>query len=204
MAVDPYVYPGTRVLRNRLEITDEDELARVEARVTLIADLDLAERPEAGEYDLAHLQRIHRRLFSPIYAWAGELRTTDIAKDNALFCRAHLLEQYAPEVFARVERGPVLRELSYERVVNRLPGHLAGVDALHPFREGNGRATRAFFTQWGAEVGVQLNWADLDRDRNVAAYQAAFRGHLEPLRELVREIAEPIARRRDRGVDLGR
>jgi cell filamentation protein len=198
VAVDPYVYPGTRVLRNRAEIRDPVELARVEARVTLAAALDLAERPERGDYDLPHLQRIHRRLLGDLYEWAGELRTIDIAKDNALFCRVQLLEPFAGEVFGKLERGEQLRALTPEQTLQRLPHHLADVDALHPFREGNGRTTRIFFGQWAAAGGVLLDWSRLDGERNVAAYQAAFRGDLRPLRELVQDLAEPLGRSPDR------
>lgn len=204
MTADPYVYPGTRVLRNLPGITDFDELQRVEARVTLATSLDLALQPERGDFDLAHLQRIHRRLFAPLYSWAGQLRTIDISKDNALFCRPQLIEQFAGDVFGKIPRGAALDQLTPEQTLHRLPQHLSDIDALHPFREGNGRATRAFIGQWAEAGGIHLDWSRLDRDRNVLAYQAAFRGNAGPLRDLVHEVAEPISRSPHRGPELGR
>jgi cell filamentation protein len=54
----------------------------------------------------------------------------------------------------------------------------ADVNALHPFREGNGRAQRAFLKQLSADVGRTISWAGLDPAQNEAA---GFRGDLEPL-----------------------
>jgi len=60
---DPYVYPGTNVLRNRLGITDAHKLDRAERR--LVGDR-IAESVPAGSFDLAHLRAIHRHLFQDV------------------------------------------------------------------------------------------------------------------------------------------
>lgn len=85
MPTDPYVYPGSSCLRNRLGIRDPDALARIEANQTAIILAQLARVRLAGRYDLAHLRAFHRRIFSDIYTWAGELRTVPIAKEQSLF-----------------------------------------------------------------------------------------------------------------------
>ena len=102
MPGDPYVYPGTRCLRNRLGIRDPSELALVEAEQTsiLIAQLELTRLP--GRYDLAHLRAFHRRIFGDIYAWAGELRTVAIAKDESVFALPEHIEVYVTGVFAEL------------------------------------------------------------------------------------------------------
>lgn len=87
MSDDPYVYPGTDVLRNELGIRDFDELRRVEADLTYWRALRFAITPIAGSYDLTHLQACHRALFAGLYAWAGQLRTVRIAKSAAVGAR---------------------------------------------------------------------------------------------------------------------
>ena len=87
MAEDPYVYPGTGVLRNSLEIRDLAELAVAEADIVRTALATLAEKPLRGSYDLAHWQAFHRRVFGRLYPWPGELRTVQIAKPNAFYAR---------------------------------------------------------------------------------------------------------------------
>ncbi|MCK9250819.1 MAG: Fic family protein [Solirubrobacteraceae bacterium] len=204
MAVDPYFDVEHGVLRNRLGITDPAELGRIEARITAMVGQELDEQPVAGVFDLRHLQAIHRRLFGPLYDWAGELRTVNISKPGSPFCPAARLESFAREVFGEIERGHALRRLPYDRAVDRLVHHLAEVNALHPFREGNGRAYRAFFRHWAREAQVDLDWRGLDPERNGHAFRVSLAGHLEPLRALIAERVRPLDRTRDRGSGIDR
>jgi len=80
--VDPYLIPGTKVLRNRLGISHARSLDRIERR--LVAD-KIAEGAPVGAFDLAHLQAIHHHLFQDVYDWAGELRTVEINKGGHQF-----------------------------------------------------------------------------------------------------------------------
>jgi cell filamentation protein len=79
---DPYVYPGTQTLRNRLDITNPKELSRVER--SLVTDR-IAQGIPQGPFDLTHLRAIHRHLFQDIYDWAGQLRTVEINKGGHQF-----------------------------------------------------------------------------------------------------------------------
>jgi cell filamentation protein len=72
---DPYVYPGTTILRNRLGITESRALDRVERRPVVQRT---REGVPVGSFDLIHLRAIHHHLFQDIYDWAGELRTVEI------------------------------------------------------------------------------------------------------------------------------
>ena len=74
---DPYVIPGTHVLRNRLGITEARKLDRVERR---LAGDRIVQGAPTGSFDLSHLRAIHRHLFQDVYDWAGELRTVEIFK----------------------------------------------------------------------------------------------------------------------------
>jgi cell filamentation protein len=75
MAQDPYVYPGTGVLCNNLEIRDPRQLSQAEANIAGLALRALADEPLPGSYDLTHWQAFHCRIFGALYPWAGELRT---------------------------------------------------------------------------------------------------------------------------------
>lgn len=84
---DPLCYPGTTVLRNRLDLTDDQALHDAERTLSEIAagSIDFALPP----YDLTYLQRIHRTLFEDVYEWAGELRTVDISKGGYTLLQRH-------------------------------------------------------------------------------------------------------------------
>jgi cell filamentation protein len=78
--MDPYVYPGTNVLRNLRDIRDPEEFSEVEGIATTRRITELARHPILGNFDTRHLQSIHRHIFQDVYQWAGEFRTVDIAK----------------------------------------------------------------------------------------------------------------------------
>ena len=69
---DPYTYPGSAVLRNKLGLTDAAKLDRLERQ---LVSQRAAEGIPDGDFDLAHLRAIHRHLFQDVYEWAG--RTHD-------------------------------------------------------------------------------------------------------------------------------
>ena len=66
--------------------------------------------------------------------------------------------------------------------------YLGEVNAVHPFREGNGRAQRAFFEQLAAGAGYMLDWQELDAERNVAVSDAIMRGDPGPMRKMLDEL----------------
>ena len=183
-AGDPYLDPATGVLRNLLGITDAAELVRAEASLSASRLIDLERRRLPGRYDLAHLQAFHRCILGDVYAWAGQLRTVSIAK-GSVFCLPQHLESYAADVFGRLAAAERLRGLARDPFITGLAGFLADVNALHPFREGNGRAQRAFFGQLTRDAGFTLTWQHLDPARNVEASAAVMRGDLEPMREML-------------------
>lgn len=91
MTGDPYVYPGSTVLRNALDIRDANELAVLEGDLTRSRAVRLASSRLSGGYDLAHPQRFHRELLAGLYDWAGQLRTVPVAKSD-LFCLPQHIE----------------------------------------------------------------------------------------------------------------
>ena len=184
MTVDPYLDPGSGVLRNRLGIVDQRQLREVEADLTLAALADLGTRILPGGYDLDHLQAFHREIFGDLYPWAGEIRVVAIARSDP-FCLPQHIAVYSAEVFGRLAKERYLRGLDRDGFVDRLTHYLAEVNAIHPFREGNGRCQRAFFRQLSQDAGWRVDWSNLDSDDNDRASMASLRGDNGPLRDLV-------------------
>jgi cell filamentation protein len=186
---DPYLDPANGVLRNLLGITDQDELVQVEAALSASRLIDLERQRLPGAYDLDHLRAFHRYILGDLYAWAGELRTVSLAK-GSLFCLPQHLDSYSADVFGRLAAADRLRGLNREQFIVRLAEFLADVNALHPFREGNGRVQRAFFSQLGHDAGHHIDWIRMDPDRNTAASVAAHRGDLVPLAEMLGDLVD--------------
>ena len=184
MPEDPYSDPVTGVLHNKLGLGTAAGLEAAEREITHAALILLDESPVSPSYDLPHLQEIHKRIFGDIYEWAGQIRTVAIAK-GAMFCLPQYIDSSAAVIFGELHDEDCLRGLRRDAFVGRLAHYLGEVNALHPFREGNGRTQRAFFGQLARDAGFTLAWQHLDPARNVEASAAIMRGDPEPMREML-------------------
>ena len=210
MSFDPYLRPSG-ILHNTLGIDDPVVLTRVEANAVLRSCVILFRRPDVmlATWDLRHLQRLHRLLFGSIYPWAGDLRTIDIAKDTTRFANAEYLQAAAADTFGRLldPRGR-LQGLDRNDTVSAASALLAELNLLHPFREGNGRAQRAFLQLLVLETGSVLRWDHVTPQENVAASirsvtdDDAFTEILDRILEPADTISlPPLSPQRTRGID---
>ena len=183
---DPYTDPRTGILRNKVGATDQATLDAREVEFTTARTLELTLRPEPGGCDLAHLRRIHARLFGDVYDWAGTLRSVDISKGSSGFAHHGFVESAAADVFRRLARDQHLRGLDRGAFSDRAAEYLGDVNALHPFREGNGRAQRAFFGQLARAAGYRLAWEGMTREAMTGASIEAMRGENRPMAALLR------------------
>lgn len=153
---DPYCYPGTNILRNRLGLRDDAELARAERELTTIAadEIDFQLPP----YDLDYLKQRHRHLFRDIYDWAGELRTIDISKGNTRFCSASRIEPEANKLFRSLSGNNWLEGSDRASLVTAAAEYYGDLNVIHPFREGNGRAQRLLFEHLIINAGYEIDW----------------------------------------------
>ena len=190
MADDPYVYPGTRVLRNNLELRDPPELSQAEADIAGLALAALGDQPLAGAYDLTHRQAFHRRIFGALYPWAGDLRTVQIAKPNAFYARPEHIVRYAHGIFAELAREDHLKGLDRAAFLERLTHYHAEMYAVHPFRESNTRSLRAFLGQLAREADHGIAWEHLDHEQSVAANVRSLNGQNDQLWTLLAAITD--------------
>lgn len=188
---DPYCYPNSRVLKNKLNIKDLDKLHTAERRLAKYRAIELFNTPIKGHFDLTHLQKIHAYLFQDIYDWAGEIRTVDIAKGN-LFCRAFAIHSEAERIFGELKSEKYLKDLAASDISARLAYYLAEINALHPFREGNGRTQREFIRQLAYQNGYFLSYAGITADQMIAASKASFSLNYEPMQALILSHLRPF------------
>jgi cell filamentation protein len=181
---DPYTDPVTGTLRNTLGLETTEELAAAEREITHAALILLGETPVRATYDLLHLRGIHKRIFGDIYEWAGQIRTVAIAKGSP-FCLPQYIESSSADIFRALHGENLLRGLQRGPFIDRLTFYLGEVNAVHPFREGNGRTQRTFFGQLARNAGFTLSWQHLDAARNIEASAAIMRGDAEPMRKML-------------------
>lgn len=76
--------------------------------------------------------------------------------------------------------------------VARLAHYYGEINAIHPFREGNGRTQRAFLGQLALDAGWRMAWSELDRHQNDTASAAALQGDGTPLVVMFESIVQPV------------
>ena len=138
-----YCYPDSNVLINKLNIRDDKELFEAEKALTFIRLQELQNVPIDGDFDFKHLLKIHEYIFQDVYEWAGKVRTVEIGKGN-LFCTTKYLADYAKAVFSRFYKECYANKDSKEAFIKVLAENYGDLNALHPFKEGNGRTQREF------------------------------------------------------------
>lgn len=184
---DIYIDPVTGVLRNRLGIDDQAELEQCEAAFVAARSYELSQAPLKGSFDLDHLRAIHRYLFGDVYDWAGQLRLIDISKGSNHFAHHGHLETAAASIFSKLAQDQYLIGLDRIAFSQRAAYYLGELNALHPFREGNGRAQREFISHLAATNGYYIAWENIGQAEMLDAAIQSFTGNLAPLSRLIRE-----------------
>ena len=191
---DPYCYPGTTILRNRFDIRDARFLAEIESIYSQqrLAEL-YTQQPVAGRFGLTHLSRIHRFIFQDVYPWAGQLRTVRIHKDQTTFAYPENIPGEAERIFGALRQENFLTLLPQAQLSERLAWYIAELNVLHPYREGNGRALRAFLRALLLRRGLLLDFERLEPAEWLQASVAAYIGNLAPMKSLLGRISAPLA-----------
>ena len=144
------------ILENKLNITDQAELARAEEKISKTRAKKMFETGyldtlEPGTFET--LKMIHKYLFEEIYEFAGQLRKVNIAKENFRFTPLTYLE----EAIKNIEKMP---QSTYEEIIEKY----VEMNIAHPFREGNGRNTRIWLDLiLKKELNVVVDWSKVDK-----------------------------------------
>jgi len=158
---DPYTYPGTDTLRNRLGITEEKTLTEAERRLTQARGAEAARLTFPATAD--GYRSLHRHLFQDLYEWAGQDRTVNIAKGGSSFAAVPYLARELDKLFADARAKEGFRGLPRDEFFDRLGNHINEINAIHPFREGNGRTMRHHAAQLARDAGHPIRIASIDK-----------------------------------------
>lgn len=191
MSDEKYCYPDSDVLINKYGIKELEELYKKERRVTAVTITNISLNPVKGNFDLKHLQAIHKAIFSDIYDWAGKLRTVDIAKSN-MFCRVQFMQDYSQDIFDRLKNDKYLIGMDKAQAIEKLAEYIGDINALHPFREGNGRTQRQYIFYLAKTTGIYLDFSKANPDKMMKASLDSFQMKHSGFKELFNDIATPI------------
>lgn len=152
-----YCYPGTTVLKNKLNIMNIEKLQTYEAKITAAKSLGLRKSGITGNFDSNHIKQIHKYLFEDVYPFAGQFRTENIAKGEFRFAQFEYIETELESLLNKLKKEEYLQGLNKKDLATKLAYYLAELNVLHPFREGNGRTNREFIRQLALKNGYQLD-----------------------------------------------
>ena len=151
-------------LENKLGITDQAELAREEERLSKMRARELFEEGILNELtaeSIESLFEIHRYLFQDVYPFAGKICAVNISKGGFRFVPIMYLE---PSL-STIEKIP---QTTFDEIIEKY----VEMNAAHPFREGNGRATRIWLDLiLKTELGQVIDWSRVDKEDYLLAME---------------------------------
>lgn len=166
-----YCYRDSNVLKNRFGLHDPVKLKEVETDLSTIRQKDLLEHPIQGRFSVSHLCHIHQYLFGDIYPFAGHFRREDIMKGTTRFLAHGEIKPKLSNLLTQLHQEACLSGLSFEKMADRSAYYLAELNYIHPFREGNGRATREFMRQLFDCLGYEIRWNAVDTEQMLLAME---------------------------------
>ena len=151
-------------LENKLNITDSAELAREEERISKkkaveLYDKGLLDVLELGSF--SSLSFIHKYLFEDIYDFAGRVRDVNIAKGSFRFAPV----MYLDSALESVSKMP---QNTFDKIIEKY----VEMNIAHPFREGNGRATRIWLDLiLKKELSMVIDWSKVSKEDYLLAME---------------------------------
>lgn len=194
---DPYTQPnGT--LRNALGLTDASKLLSAEADLVGMREWILRASLPRPPFTFDTLKTIHRTMFQDVYTWAGEPRSVPLSKREFDRPDSPVLTFTPPsEIGARSEgafrkladRG-FLSGVSRSSFAEGLANFLVEINAIHPFREGNGRAQRVLLETIAQHADQHLAFDVVTRERMTTVSVAGHKGDRSGARRMIEEILD--------------
>ncbi len=152
------------ILKNKLGLDNEIELAKEEEKITKLKAIELFETGKLEEFEVGTFQglsQIHKFLFEDIYEFAGKIRTENISKSNFRFASVMYLE----EALEKIDKMP---QSNFDEIIEKY----VEMNIAHPFREGNGRSTRIWLDMiLKKELGKVIDWSKIDKEDYLLAME---------------------------------
>ncbi|ALS77545.1 Fic/DOC family protein [Planococcus kocurii] len=187
-----YCYSGTDVLINLFHVEDEEKLKELEKVYSLLRLSELQLQKPINLLDINAFLAIHRYILQDVYPFAGELRQEMISKGSSSFAHPKHIEAQLLKIFTDLKSENYLKKLPRSQLISRLAYFLSELNALHPFREGNGRSVREFARQLVLNAGYRLDWGKVPEPAEIInAFVDSFNKDNNRLERLLDDIITP-------------
>lgn len=160
---DPYLYEDVDVLRNLLNIKDDEQLETAESNITYVKLLDIDRLIDTADFGAEYLKKLHHYIFSDIYGWAGNFRTIPMVKGERVLggdtVRYSLPDDIENDLIKAISDLKSVKwdKLSINETAKIYAEKIAALWRVHPFREGNTRTVITFATQFAYVNGFKMD-----------------------------------------------
>lgn len=188
-AGDPYTYPGSNVLKNKRGIRDAATLEKFEYAKSTARLVEAYLHPVPGKFDLDHIKAIHKHIFQDVYEWAGKTRSVFIMKGGSMFAHPEFIESSWGAEHKKLVASSFLRGMEKDKFTTEIARHYGEVNAIHAFREGNGRATQVYLHQLARGADYELDFSKVKKEQWNEAAKRSFSLETEPMQKVFFAIA---------------
>ncbi len=189
IAWNSYFYPHTDTFINKLNIKDKAELQKKDASISLKKlNILLLNSDNVTIFDSNYLKSIHYFIFNELYPWAGIYRIVYMAKNFSCFSSVEEIERNLTDTI-NIMNTDIEKVTNPNELISFVASNYISLQNIHPFREGNGRAIKAFMTIFiqnktrsNNYLGpYTIDWGKIDNDalNKAMPLAKAFPGSLE-------------------------
>lgn len=161
--IDPYVYEGTNILKNKFDIRNAESLKETEADY-IGAAITMLRMQNIKIKSMFDCQKIHKELFGDLYSWAGKFRTIDIYKGESILDGKSIDYVFAFYIKQAIEdldkefKTVNWKTLYEKEIIEKICYFISELWHIHPFREGNTRTTAILLYFLIKQNGLHVNY----------------------------------------------
>lgn len=186
-----YTYKGTDILKNKLDIKDEELLKEYETRIVAFKIATISTLTLKMDYTPERLKFIHKYLFEDIFYFAGEYRQENITKGNFRFSEYVYIEDNIKQIFQKIDIEE-MKKMSFDNYIKVLSYIMTELNVLHPFREGNGRTIRELIREICFDCGYVIDWYEINHDDILKASIKAVFDETQQIKMLRRSVKKIV------------
>lgn len=176
------------LLTNKLNLKTQDDLDTAEALLlddsyVYFSKLIIEKKVD---FNVDSLFKIHKYFLNQLYAWAGKIRKVDISKGNVLFCPANNIQAELKKLNRLIKVNLPKPSDSKNEMAKKLAIIHTEFNAIHPFREGNGRSIRLFLDLIVFQSGYEfINWGIVSKKKYIDACRAGMIQDYDKMRKII-------------------
>ncbi len=199
-----YFYPGTNVLVNKLGIINSEQAELFERTMSFLRRRELLMRDHKVPINYEFYKSLHSYIFQDVWSWAGKVRTYTTGRGPIPFATPENIDPEMIKRFAKINQENNCQGLSLDKFADRAAEHIAEINAIHPFVEGNGRTQRLFLHYLAKQADYKLDLGNIERQKGDWYKVSAIsfnQLNYQPMAECIKRALTPLKLQQDKNLE---